>query len=89
MIDHYRIPESVLRAELEGDEVLLNPETGVYHLVNGTGKRILDSLSQGEGLQECIEGLARDVGAPVERVSADAEAFVTAMLERALLEPAD
>ena len=28
------MPPYVLRAELEGQEVLLNPETGVYHLVN-------------------------------------------------------
>ncbi len=87
MSDRYRIPRSVLRAELEGDEVLLNPETGVYHLVNDTGKTILDSLVEGGSLRECIEQLALDTGQPLDRISRDAEAFVTAMLERQLLEP--
>jgi hypothetical protein len=89
MSDRYRIPRSVLRAELEGDEVLLNPETGVYHLVNDTGKAILDSLAGGSSLGECIDRLARDTDQPIDRISRDADAFVTAMLERRLLEPED
>jgi hypothetical protein len=79
----------VLRAELDGDEVLLNPETGVYHLVNATGKTILDSLAEGRDLQDGVDQIARDTGVPVDRVSRDADAFVAAMVGRQLLEPVD
>jgi len=87
MDDRFRIPASVLRAELEGDQVLLNPETGVYHLVNDTGSAILDMLAEGSDLQAGVARLSRETGEPVDRVLGDAQAFVAAMVERRLLEP--
>jgi hypothetical protein len=87
MGDRYRIAPPVLRAELEGDQVLLNPETGIYHLVNDTGSSILGLLADGLDLHEGVTRLSRETGEPIERVSRDAEAFVAAMVERRLLEP--
>ena len=37
----YRMPDGVLRADLDGDEVLLNPTTGAYHLLNQTGRQVV------------------------------------------------
>lgn len=88
MSDRYRIPSSVLRAELEGDQVLLNPETGVYHLVNDTGSAILDMLAEGSDLQAGVAQLSLETGEPVDRVLRDAQTFVAAMVERRLLESA-
>lgn len=87
MGDRYRIPSSVLRAELDGDQVLLHPETGIYHLVNDTGSSILEMLANGLDLQEGIARLSRETGEPIDRARRDAEAFVGAMIERRLLEP--
>lgn len=82
----YRIPSGVLRAALEEEEVLLNTETGVYHLLNRTGRALLASFEEGAGLDEATRRLAEETGEAVERVAADAGEFVRAMLARRLLE---
>jgi hypothetical protein len=73
------------RAKIEDDHVLLNPETGVYHLVNATGLKIIGLMDEGRTLDEAIEHLARESGQPHDQVQSDAGAFLTAMLERGLL----
>lgn len=83
----YRIPRGILRAHVEGEEVLLNQDSGVYHLVNATGSSILRSFEAGSTLESAIETLARESGQSQERVTTDASAFVHAMVERGLLEP--
>jgi hypothetical protein len=85
-MNRYRVPSYVLRAEMSGEEVLLNPETGYYHLVNATGHILLSRFERGDSLQESVEGLARDTNQSLERVSADVDAFVQALMQRGLLE---
>ena len=82
----YKMSEGVLRAELDGDEVLLNPETGVYHLLNHTGRSVVTAFDDGSTLETAVEKLATDGGVDRAQVQADAEAFVHAMLGRGLLE---
>jgi hypothetical protein len=82
----FRLPEGVLRASLEGEEVLLNQDTGVYHLVNVTGRSLIRSFEGGDSLEDAIRSLATATGESEERVAADASAFVEAMVERGLLE---
>jgi hypothetical protein len=82
------MPEGVLRAELEGDEVLLNPTTGVYHLLNRSGRRLVSAFDAGSTLEEAVEALATDSGIDVERAREDSESFVRAMVDRGLLEEA-
>lgn len=83
---HYRVPDYVLRAQLEGDEVLLNPRTGEYHLVNETGRVLLQAFGSGRSLTEGIDDLAERAGQDAAVVRNDAETFVRAMVERGLLE---
>jgi hypothetical protein len=82
----YKFPQGVLRARLEGEEVMLNPATGVYHLLNATGCSLAFLLEEGKSLEEAAAGVADETGAPLDRVREDARAFVDAMLERQLLE---
>jgi hypothetical protein len=44
----YRKPAGILHAELDDEEVLLNPETGIYHLVNRTGRFLLTGWRRGK-----------------------------------------
>ena len=37
----YRVSKSVLRASLQGEEVLLSTETDQYHVVNATGRAVI------------------------------------------------
>jgi hypothetical protein len=84
-VSRYVMPPHVLRAELEGQEVLLNPETGVYHLVNETGRELLDGLRDGLTLQEAAQRLADRRRIPDGQAVSDATRFVTEMAERGLL----
>ena len=78
----------VLHAEVEGEEVLLNPRTGVYHLVNRTGRELLVRMEAGDSLESAIHALAEASGEEIGRVRRDALAFVGAMTDRGLLEAA-
>ncbi len=82
----YRVPPGVLRAPLESEEVLLNTETGVYHLVNETGRALMVSFEAGMTLEDGARRLSEERAQAAEGVLADARAFVRAMVERGLLE---
>lgn len=82
----YQMPEGVLRAQLDGDEVLLNPVTGVYHLLNATGRELVEGFDRGLTFEESVDALASRTGGERDQVLSDADSFVTAMLERGVLE---
>lgn len=81
----YRLVPGVLRADLKGKEVLLNPETGQYHLLNATGARLLALFEGGLSFDDSVSRLASEAGEPLERVQSDADRFTSAMLERGLI----
>lgn len=85
----YRLAPGVLRASLEDEEVLLNTETGIYHLLNSTGHRLLASMESGASFDAAADALVDVSGQGAARVRADAEMFLAAMLERGLLERFD
>jgi coenzyme PQQ synthesis protein D (PqqD) len=84
----YRTSDGVLHAKIDEEEVLLNPDTGVYHLVNGTGRWLLDRMDEGQTLGEAIRSLSDAAGEDLQRVSAEAISFVEDMEARGLLEQA-
>lgn len=84
----YRMPAGVLHAEIDGEEVLLNPDTGMYHLVNRTGRSLLTRMASGETLDRAIRTLSDEAGEEEQRVRGDALTFVEAMVDRGLLEAA-
>jgi hypothetical protein len=81
-----RKPKGVLVAELDGDAVLLNPDTGMYHMLNPSGRRLLNSFDAGASLDQAIEELASDASVGPDQVRADSESFVRSMIDRGLLE---
>jgi hypothetical protein len=85
-VTRYRVPPHVLRGPLESDEVLLNTETGVYHLINETGRMLFSSFEAGMTLEEGAERLSEERDEPLDRVLVDARRFARAMVERRLLE---
>jgi hypothetical protein len=82
----FRVPTDVLRAEMEGEQVLLNPQTGMYHLVNATGHALLQQMEDGATFEDAVRTLCERSGQPSERVESDAATFVDEMLDRGLLE---
>jgi Coenzyme PQQ synthesis protein D (PqqD) len=87
-MSQYRVPSGVLRAELDGQEVLLKPSRGIYHLVNETGRVVLNRLEEGKTLEEIVDELSTTWKQSPATVEADARTFVDALLERGLLESA-
>jgi Coenzyme PQQ synthesis protein D (PqqD) len=87
-MSQYRVPSGVLRAELDGEEVLLNPSRGIYHLVNETGRAVLNRLEEGKTLEQVVDELSTTWEQAPATVQADAQVFVEALLERGLLESA-
>jgi Coenzyme PQQ synthesis protein D (PqqD) len=87
-MSQYRVPSGVLRAQLDGEEVLLNPSRGIYHLVNETGRAVLNRLEEGKTLEQVVDELSITWEQPPATVEADAQVFVDALLERGLLESA-
>ena len=81
----YRIADGVLRAEVDGEEVLLNPETGIYHMINSTGRAILVSLQDGSTVDESVTAVARESGASEDRVSTDTHMFLKSLVDRDLI----
>jgi hypothetical protein len=82
----YRMAAGVLRAELDGDEVVLNPETGIYHLLNPTGRKLVEAFDGGSSLEQAVATIASDAGIDEQRVREDSEVFIRAMVDRGLLE---
>ena len=87
-MSQYRLAAGVLRADMDGDQVLLNPKTGVYHLLNETGGEVLETLSAGASVGECVRGLSSRSGFDEAIVRVDVQAFVDGLLERGLIVPA-
>jgi coenzyme PQQ synthesis protein D (PqqD) len=85
----YRVSKSVLRASLEGEEVLLSTETDQYHVVNATGRAVIAEFEAGRSLEEAVETLVADTGKPADKVRRDVDDFVQALLSRGLLETVD
>jgi len=83
----YRKPAGILHAEVDDEEVILNPETGIYHLVNRTGRFLLDRMDAGETLDQAIGSLSAGSGEDPQLVRGDSLSFVDAMTTRGLLEP--
>ena len=82
----YVIPDSVLRATLDAEEVLLNTSTGQYHLLNRTGRLVVERLQAGGTAEEAVSELVQTTGAPVDDVQADVQSFLDALRARGLLE---
>jgi hypothetical protein len=84
----YVLRPTVLTAEVKGEQVLLDPERGVYHLVNKAGRIILDEMAKGRDLTDAIETVASRAGEPVERVRVDVDGFVKDLSAQQLIEEA-
>ena len=81
----YVLPAGVLRASLDDEEVLLNQQTGLYHLLNPTGAELLRLMGEGHTLDEAADALADATGMSRARVRGDARSFVGEMTRRGLL----
>ena len=84
----FRLPNHVVYRSFALETVVVNLERGVYHGLNPTAGRMLESLERAPSARVAASSLADELGEPVERIEADLAAFTTDLLERGLIETA-
>ena len=79
------IPPQVMSRLVDDETVLLDLESGMYFGLDGVGKRIWESISEGNSLNETAAIIAAEFEVDKERAQADLITFVSDLLERGLL----
>ena len=79
------IPPQVM-SRLVGDEtVLLDLASGHYFGVDGVGKLIWESVSDGKTLAETVDAIVDEFDVEKSQAEADVSAFASQLVERGLL----
>ena len=82
----FRLPDHVVYRSFALETVVVNLERGVYHGLNPTAGRMLESLERAPSARVAARSLADELGEPVERIEADLAAFTADLLDRGLIE---
>ncbi|HSJ27021.1 MAG TPA: PqqD family protein [Acidimicrobiia bacterium] len=79
--------ENVVFRELEseGGGVLLRVDDGAYHGLNQVGCVIWEMIGDGITLEDLVADMASRFEDPPDRMHAEVESFVSALLDRGLL----
>jgi hypothetical protein len=80
------VPQHVAWRAFPTETVLLNLQTGHYHGLNPSGGRMYEVLDECGDLNTAAERLAKELGQPLEAVTADLRQFCVDLIERGLLE---
>ncbi len=73
-------------SRLVGDEtVLLDLESGIYFGLDGVGKRIWESIADGQSLGQAAAAIATEFEVEETQAQADLIAFASDLVERGLL----
>ena len=79
------VPPQVM-SRLVGDEtVLLDIASGVYFGLDGVGKRIWESVAEGQNLAQTIAVITREFEVDEAQAQADVIEFTNDLVERGLL----
>lgn len=70
-----------------GDElIVLELSTSTYLTLNGSAKQLWLGLASGASVQDLADALVATYGISAEQANADADAFVSSLVERKLVE---
>lgn len=79
------IPNSnVVYADLDGEAVLLNIETGTYYGLDAVGTRIWQLLSDGSQLEAVFDTLLGEYDVPPDELRVDLTAFIDTLVAKGL-----
>ena len=84
----FRLPDHVVYRSFALETVVVNLERGVYHGLNPTAGRMLQSLERAPSARVAARSLADELGEPLERIETDLAALTSDLLERGLIETA-
>lgn len=81
-----RVPQAVVYRSFVKETVILNLESGLYHGVNPTGGKMLETLEKSPSVREAAETLAAVYDQPRSEIESDLCEFCEALIDRRLLE---
>jgi hypothetical protein len=81
-----RIPEHVVHRDFEEETVVLNLETGQYHGLNITARRMLAALVEADSIAGAAALLEEELGVPRSRIERDLVDLRDALVARGLLQ---
>jgi hypothetical protein len=81
-----RIPDHVVHRDFSQETVVLNIETGQYHGLNATARRMFAALHESESIGCAAVALAREFAMPREQIERDLLELCAALADRGLLE---
>jgi PqqD family protein of HPr-rel-A system len=82
----FRIPERVLARRVAEELLLLDPASGVYHVLNETGAQVWESLQQGESAEAIAAAVAERYGIDAARTAEDVAVILAELQEAKLIE---
>jgi hypothetical protein len=82
---HLTIPPHVLSRLVGEETVLLNLESGIYFGLDGVGKFIWDSVSDGKSLAETVDSIVAEYKIGEDQATTDVVDFTATLVERGLL----
>lgn len=80
-----RIVDEAVFEVLDDETVILNLDSGEYHVLNRTGTRAWQLIEQHGDLGAVAAAMAEEFGVPPERVEPDLARLVKDLLERGLV----
>jgi hypothetical protein len=80
-----KVPDHVVFRAFPAETVILNLNTGMYHGLNPTAGRMLETLRDRRDLDAVARAVADEFSVPVERVRADLDSLVSDLVARGLL----
>jgi hypothetical protein len=81
----FSIPPQVMSRLVGEETIILDLESGMYFGLDAVGKRIWESISDGNTLSETVDIVAKEYEVEEDRAAADLAEFANDLLERGLL----
>ncbi|WP_165322079.1 PqqD family protein [Rhizorhabdus phycosphaerae] len=75
----------MLTADVEGETVMMDAESGYYYNLDPIGSRIWHALAEPTRVDALCDRLAEDFDAPIEVIRKDVLALLESLVERKLL----
>ena len=77
----------LLCQELDGEMVLLNPQSATYFSLNGIGTSVWRLLTERRTVDEICAALATDHADAADRIRSDVTTFIADLLQAGLIRP--
>jgi Coenzyme PQQ synthesis protein D (PqqD) len=84
-----RVPDHVVHRDFPGETVILNLESGRYHGLNDTARRMLAALEDADTIGSAAMALASEFGVPHTEIERDLSGLCRALADRGLVELED